>query len=158
GLVMLFMIVFYRLPGLIASFALLGYSVILLDVLVALKAVLTLPGIAGIILTVGMAVDANVIIFERLKEELKNGKTHRASMFAAFDKALSSILDGNITTLIVAAILYALGTGPIRGFAVTLSLGIICSMFTAIVVTRMMMNYLVDSNIVKNNWLLGVNR
>jgi protein-export SecD/SecF family membrane protein len=158
GLVMLFMFAFYRLPGLIASFALLGYSVILLDVLVALKAVLTLPGIAGIILTVGMAVDANVIIFERLKEELKNGKTHRASMFAAFDKALSSILDGNITTLIVAAILYALGTGPIRGFAVTLSLGIICSMFTAIVVTRMMMNYLVDSNIVKNNWLLGVNR
>ena len=158
ALVMLFMTAFYRLPGLIASFALLGYIVILLDILVALKAVLTLPGIAGIILTVGMAVDANVIIFERLKEELKNGKTPRASVLAAFDKALSSILDGNITTLIVAAILYALGTGPIRGFAVTLSLGIICSMFTAIVVTRMMMNNLVDSNTVKRNWLLGVNR
>ncbi|MDD2283231.1 MAG: protein translocase subunit SecD [Eubacteriales bacterium] len=158
GLVIVFMIAFYRLPGLIASFSLLAYIVILLDILVALKAVLTLPGIAGIILTVGMAVDANVIIFERLKEELKNGKTPRASLLAGFDKALSSIMDGNITTLIVAAILYALGTGPIRGFALTLSLGILCSMFTAIVITRLMMNKLVDSNTVKRNWLLGVNR
>ncbi len=153
---MVFMLVFYRLPGLLASFALLAYIIILMDVLVALKAVLTLPGIAGIILTVGMAVDANVIIFERFKEELRNGKTHRASVVAAFDKALSSILDGNITTLIVAAILYALGTGPIRGFALTLSLGIICSMFTAIVVTKMMMTNLVGSNTVKRNWSLGV--
>lgn len=156
--VMLFMIAFYRLPGLIASFALLAYVILLLDVLVALRAVLTLPGVAGIILTVGMAVDANVIIFERLKEELKNGKTHRASVVTAFDKALSSILDGNITTLIVAAILYALGTGPIRGFAITLSLGILCSMFTAIVITKMMMNNLVGSNTIKRNWLLGVSK
>lgn len=156
ALVMVFMLVLYRLPGLLASFALLAYIIILMDVLVALKAVLTLPGIAGIILTVGMAVDANVIIFERFKEELRNGKTHRASVVAAFDKALSSILDGNITTLIVAAILYALGTGPIRGFALTLSLGIICSMFTAIVVTKMMMTNLVGSNTVKRNWSLGV--
>lgn len=156
GLVVLFMIAVYRLPGLIAFFALLAYVVLLLDVLVALKAVLTLPGIAGIILTIGMAVDANVIIFERLKEELKNGKTHRASVAAAFDKALSSILDGNITTLIVSAILYALGTGPIRGFAITLSLGIICSMFTAIIVTKAMMNNLVAANAVKRNWPLGV--
>lgn len=158
GLVMVFMIVFYRLPGLIASFALIAYIVILLDVLVALKAVLTLPGIAGIILTLGMAVDANVIIFERLKEELKNGKTHRASVAASFDKALSSILDGNITTLIVGAILYALGTGPVRGFAITLSLGILCSMFTAIVVTKLMMRNLVDANTLKSNWLLGVSK
>lgn len=158
ALVMVFMVVFYRLPGLIASFALIAYVVILLDVLVALKAVLTLPGIAGIILTLGMAVDANVIIFERLKEELKNGKTHRASVAAAFDKALSSIMDGNITTLIVGAILYALGTGPIRGFAVTLSIGILCSMFTAIVITKLMMKNLVDANTVKSSWLLGVGK
>lgn len=158
GLVMVFMVVFYRLPGLVASFALIAYIIILLDVLVALKAVLTLPGIAGIILTLGMAVDANVIIFERLKEELKNGKTHRASVAAAFDKALSSILDGNITTLIVGAILYALGTGPIRGFAITLSLGILCSMFTAIVITKLMMRNLVDANTLKSNWLLGVSK
>jgi protein-export SecD/SecF family membrane protein len=158
AIVMAFMIIYYRLPGLIASIALLAYAIILLDLLVALKAVLTLPGIAGIILTMGMAVDANVIIFERLKEELKNGKTPRAALLAAFDKALSSILDGNITTLIVAAILYALGTGPIRGFAVTLSLGILCSMLTAIVITKVMMKNLVDSNVVKRNWLLGVKR
>ena len=158
GFVMLFIIAVYRLSGLIASFALLAYIVLLMDLLVVLKATLTLPGIAGIILTVGMAVDANVIIFERLKEELKNGKTHRASVVAAFDKALSSILDGNITTLIVSAILYALGTGPIRGFAITLSLGIVCSMFTAIVITKLMMNNLVASNTIKRNWSLGVNR
>lgn len=123
-----------------------------------LKAVLTLPGIAGIILTLGMAIDANVIIFERLKEELRNGKTPRSATLAAFDKALSSIMDGNITTLIVAAILYALGTGPIRGFAVTLSLGILCSMFTALIITKAMMKNLVDSNILKSNWLLGVKK
>jgi protein-export SecD/SecF family membrane protein len=158
ALVMVFMIIFYRLPGLIASLALLAYGVILLDLLVVLKAVLTLPGIAGIILTLGMAVDANVIIFERLKEELRNGKTPRSATLAAFDKALSSIMDGNITTLIVAAILYALGTGPIRGFAVTLSLGILCSMFTALIITKAMMKNLVDSNILKSNWLLGVKK
>ncbi|HOC05793.1 MAG TPA: protein translocase subunit SecD [Bacillota bacterium] len=157
-LVMVFMIFYYRLPGLIASLALLAYGVILLDLMVVLKAVLTLPGIAGIILTLGMAVDANVIIFERLKEELRNGKTPRAATLAAFDKALSSIMDGNITTLIVAAILYALGTGPIRGFAVTLSLGILCSMFTALIITKAMMKNLVDSNILKSNWLLGVKK
>lgn len=158
ALVMVFMIIFYRLPGLIASLALLAYGVILLDLLVVLKAVLTLPGIAGIILTLGMAIDANVIIFERLKEELRNGKTPRSATLAAFDKALSSIMDGNITTLIVAAILYALGTGPIRGFAVTLSLGILCSMFTALIITKAMMKNLVDSNILKSNWLLGVKK
>jgi preprotein translocase subunit SecD len=158
ALVVLLMVAFYRLPGLVASFSLLGYVVIVLGAMVALNAVLTLPGIAGLILGIGMAVDANVIIFERLKEELYNGKTPRASVVSGFSKALSAIMDGNITTLIAAAILYQFGTGPIRGFAITLSLGTIASMFTAIIVTRMMMTNLVNSNAVKRLWLLGVNK
>lgn len=158
ALVILFMLAFYRLPGLVASFALLGYVVLVLGAMVALKAVLTLPGIAGLILGIGMAVDANVIIFERMKEELYNGKTPRASAVSGFSKALSAIMDGNITTLIAAAILYQFGTGPIRGFAITLSIGTIASMFTAIVVTRLMMVNLVNSNAVKRLWLLGVNK
>lgn len=158
GLVMLFMIGFYRLPGLVASFAMVAYVVMVLGAMVGLNAVLTLPGIAGFILTIGMAVDANVIIFERMKEELMLGKTPRASVISGFHKSFSSIFDSNITTLIAAGILFRFGTGPVRGFAVTLSIGIIVSMFTALVVTRIMLFNLVNSNVIKRNWLLGVNK
>lgn len=158
GLVVLFILGFYRMPGLVASFALVAYVVIVLGVMVALNAVMTLPGIAGLILTIGMAVDANVIIFERMKEELYNGKTPRASVVSGFGKALSTILDSNVTTLIVAAILFRFGTGPVRGFAVTLSIGVIASMITAVVITRLMMVNLVSSNAIKRKWLLGVNK
>ena len=105
-----------------------------------LQAVLTLPGIAGIVLTVGMAVDANVLIFERIREELRNGNTPQASIHAGYEKAFSSIADANITTLIAAVVLLTFGTGPIKGFAITLMLGIITSMFTAIVGTRAVIN------------------
>ena len=105
-----------------------------------LQATLTLPGIAGIVLTVGMAVDANVLIFERIREEIRNKNSPHASIHAGYEKALSTITDANITTLIAALVLFSFGTGPIKGFAVTLSLGIICSMFTAIMVSRALVN------------------
>lgn len=158
ALVIVFMLAFYRVPGLLASFALLAYIVLLLGVLVALNAVLTLPGIAGLILTIGMAVDANVIIFERMKEELRNDKTPRASVVSGFRKALATILDSNITTLIVAAVLFQFGTGSIRGFAVTLAVGVIVSMLTAITITRLMLVNLVNANAIKRLWWLGVNK
>jgi protein-export SecD/SecF family membrane protein len=157
-LVVVFMIGFYRLPGLLASFALAAYIVIVLGVMVAMGAVLTLPGIAGLILTIGMAVDANVIIFERVKEEMYSGKTIRASVVAGFGKALSTILDSNITTLIVAGVLFRFGTGPVRGFALTLAIGVIVSMITALVITRIMIYNLANSNAVKARWLMGVNK
>lgn len=157
-LVVVFMIGFYRLPGLLATFALAAYIVIVLGVLVAMGAVLTLPGIAGLILTIGMAVDANVIIFERIKEEMSSGKTVRASVVTGFGKALSTILDSNITTLIVAGVLFRFGTGPVRGFALTLAIGVVVSMITALVITRIMMYNLANSNAVKARWLMGVNK
>ncbi len=140
GLVILFMIIFYRVPGLAAGIALVLYIAAMLCFLNALNVTLTLPGIAGIILSIGMAVDANVIIFARIKEELAKGKTVRSSIKIGFNKALSAILDGNITTLIAAAVLYIMGTGTIKGFAITLALGIALSMFTALVVTRLVLN------------------
>ena len=109
---------------------------LILAVLSALQATLTLPGIAGIVLTIGMAVDANVLIFERVREELRSGRTVKSAITAGFSKALSSILDANVTTLIAAMFLFMFGTGPIRGFAVTLSVGIFCSVFTAVFVSR----------------------
>lgn len=158
ALVILFILAFYRMPGLVASFSLLAYVTLVLGVLVALNAVLTLPGIAGLILTIGMAVDANVIIFERMKEELYNGKTPRASVVSGFSKALATILDSNITTLIVAAVLFQFGTGSVRGFAVTLAVGVMVSMFTAITISRLMLVNLVNANAIKRMWLLGVNK
>lgn len=158
ALIVVFLLFVYRIPGLIASFALLAYVVLVLGVLVAFNAVLTLPGIAGLILTIGMAVDANVIIFERMKEELNNGKTPRASVVAGFSKALATILDSNITTLIVAAVLFQFGTGSVRGFAITLAVGVIVSMLTAITISRLMLVNLVNSNAIKRLWLLGVNK
>ena len=139
-MVLIFMIVYYRVFGVIANIALTVNLILLLAVMSILGATLTLPGIAGIVLTVGMAVDANVLIFARIKEELKSGLNVQQAIHSGYDKAFLTILDANITTLIVAIILFAVGTGPIKGFAVTLSIGIITSMFTAIVLTRAMVN------------------
>jgi len=140
GLVAIFMLVYYRVFGLVADLALLTNLVLVVALLSMLQAALTLPGIAGIVLTVGMAVDANVLIFERIREELRNGNSPQASIAAGYEKALSTIADANLTTLIAAIVLFVFGTGPIKGFAVTLSLGIVTSMFTAIIGTRSLIN------------------
>jgi preprotein translocase subunit SecD len=140
ALVILFMAVYYRFFGLVANVALLVNLVLIIAALSLLPTALTLPGIAGIVLTVGMAVDANVLIFERIREELRNGNSPQASIRAGYEKAFSTIADANITTLIAAIVLFSYGTGPIKGFAVTLSLGILTSMFTAIVGTRVVIN------------------
>ncbi|MGB1881467.1 MAG: protein translocase subunit SecD, partial [Gammaproteobacteria bacterium] len=140
--VLFFMAVYYRVFGLIANLALLLNVVMLVALLSALQATLTLPGIAGIVLTVGMAVDANVLIFERIREELANGNTPQMSINSGYEKAFSTIADANITTLIAAIVLFSFGTGPVKGFAVTLSLGIVTSMFTAITGTRALVNLL----------------
>ena len=139
-LVVLFISVYYRVFGVIATLALGANMVLIVALLSLLQAALTLPGIAGIVLTVGMAVDANVLIFERIREEVRNGNSPQASIRAGYDKALVTIADANITTLIAALVLFVFGTGPIKGFAVTLSLGILMSMFTAIVGTRAVVN------------------
>ena len=142
----------YRLCGFISGISLAGYITLVLMILSWLKINLTLPGIAGIILTIGTAVDANVIIFERVKEELRLGKTLRASVDAGFKRAFTAILDANVTTLIAAVVLYFFGTGSIKGFAVTLFIGTPVSMFTAIVVTRFLLQQLIGFNI-KNSKL-----
>lgn len=144
ALVCILMIVLYRFPGFIASLALSGYVVLLLLILSIRHITLTLPGIAGIILSIGMAVDANVIIFTRIREEISAGSGVRAAVKAGFSKALSAILDGNITTLIATVVLMILGSGSIKGFAVTLMLGIVLSMFTALFVTKMLLNAFVE--------------
>jgi len=135
-LVVLFMAVYYKLSGVVADFALVVNILLIAAGLAAFQATLTLPGIAGIILTIGMAVDANVLIFERIREELDLGKTARASIEAGYDRATLTILDANITTLIAALVLFQFGTGPIKGFAVTLSLGVVSSVFTSLILTR----------------------
>jgi len=140
-LVMVFMALYYRLFGLAANMALAANLVLIIGIMSLIPgATLTLPGIAGIVLTVGMAVDANVLIFERVREELRNGNSPHASIHAGYSKALSTIADANITTLIAAIVLFVFGTGPIKGFAITLSIGIMCSMFTAIMGTRPLIN------------------
>lgn len=140
GLVMIFMIVVYSLPGVVAAWALLIYTALELVMLNAFDLTLTLPGIAGIVLSIGMAVDANVIIYARIREEIAAGKSVRNAIKSGFQKALSAILDGNITTLIAAAVLGMLGTGSVKGFAMTLALGIVLSMFTALVISRLIVN------------------
>ena len=140
AIVMLFMLAYYRVFGLIANIALTLNLVMLVSVMSILSATLTLPGIAGIVLTVGMTVDANVLIFERIKEELKAGMPVQSAIHSGFARAFTTILDANVTTLIAALILFAMGTGPVKGFAITLSVGILTSMFTAILVTRLMVN------------------
>ncbi|WP_093794677.1 protein translocase subunit SecD [Sporomusa acidovorans] len=153
--IVVFMLLFYRVPGFIANIALILFVLLLLFSLKMLNATLTLPGIAGIILSMGMAVDANVLIFERFKEEYRNGKTLRAAMDAGFSRAFATIFDSNITTLIAAAVLFFLGTGTVKGFAVTLALGIVLSMFTAITVTRFMLKMLIQANVFKHSKLFG---
>jgi len=143
------MAVYYKGFGLIANIALTANLIIIIAVLSLLQATLTLPGIAGIVLTVGMAVDANVLIFERIKEELKVGNTPQASIHAGYEKAFSTITDANVTTLLAAIVLFTLGTGPVKGFAITLSIGILTSMFTAIVGTRAVVNQLYGNSEIK---------
>jgi len=142
-LVIAFMIFYYRLSGIVADIALVLNLILLMGVMAAFKATLTLPGIAGIVLTIGMAVDANVLIFERTREELRTGKTPRAAIDAGYNKAFLTILDSNVTTLVAALFLFGFGTGPIKGFAVTLTIGIIVSMFTAVFVTRIFFDYFI---------------
>lgn len=154
-LVVCFMVAYYRFPGLVSAISLVLYATIVLSLLVALGATLTLPGIAGIVLSVGMAVDANVIIFERVKEELKSGKSLRASIDSGFHRAMTTILDSNITTLIAAGVLYYFGTGPIQGFAVTLMIGILTSMVTAIFVTRYLLKWSLGFKFTTNSKFYG---
>jgi len=148
-LVILFMILYYKGAGLIADFALVLNVILIAGGLAAFKATLTLPGIAGIILTIGMAVDANVLIFERIREELALGRTPRAAVDAGYSRATLTILDANVTTLIAAAVLFQFGTGPVKGFAITLSLGVIASMFTALILSRMVFDYILLNREVK---------
>ena len=148
-LVVLFMIVYYRWAGLIADFALIMNIILIAGGLAGFQATLTLPGIAGIILTIGMAVDANVLIFERIREEMALGKTPRASVDAGYARATLTILDANVTTLIAALVLFQFGTGAVKGFAVTLSLGVLASLFTSLVLTRAVFDYLLVSRKIK---------
>ena len=138
--ILIFMVFYYKVFGIVADIALILNLVLMVAVLSLFQATLTLPGVAGILLTVGMAVDANVLIFERIREELRNGVTPQAAIHAGYDKALSTIVDANVTTLIAAIVLFNFGTGPIKGFAITLSIGILTSMFTAIMVSRGIVN------------------
>lgn len=147
--VLVFMLVYYRLFGLVANFALALNLILTVAVLSLFQATLTLPGVAGIVLTVGMAVDANVLIYERIREELRNGNSPHASIHAGYDRAFTTIVDANVTTLIAAIVLFNFGTGPIKGFAVTLSIGIITSMFTAIFVTRGIINLIYGGRTLK---------
>lgn len=155
GAIVIFMLAFYRLSGFVANVALILYVMLLLVALRMLNATLTLPGVAGIILSIGMAVDTNVLIFERFKEEYRNGKTLRAAMDAGFTRAFATILDSNVTTLIAAGVLFFLGTGTIKGFAITLGLGIILSMITAITITRYLLKMLMHANVFKNGKIFG---
>lgn len=155
GAVFIFMILFYRAPGLIADFSLMAYVVILLFILKLLDATLTLPGVAGIILSIGMAVDANVLIFEHFKEEVRAGKTLRMAMDSGFKRAFTTIFDSNLTTIIAAVVLFFFGTGPIRGFAITLGLGVLISMLTAISLTQFMLKHLIAAKLFTSLFLYG---
>jgi preprotein translocase subunit SecD len=148
-LVVVFMVIYYKTAGLVADLALILNIMLIGAGLAGFQATLTLPGIAGIILTIGMAVDANVIIFERIREEIALGRTPRASIDAGYDRATLTILDANVTTLIAAVVLFQFGTGPVKGFAVTLSLGVIASMFTALILSRMIFDYILMNRKVK---------
>ena len=149
----LFMVIYYRLFGLIANIALMANILIIVAVLSIFQATLTLSGIAGIVLTVGMAVDANVLIFERIREEIKNGNTPNASIYSGYQKAFSTISDANITTLIAAIALLTIGTGAVKGFAITLVIGILSSMFTSILGTRALVSLIYEN---KNNKGLSI--
>jgi preprotein translocase subunit SecD len=152
-LVSLFIVAIYRYFGVLATLALGLNMVLLLALMSLLSATLTLPGIAGIVLTMGMAVDANVLIFSRIREEIANGMSVQRAVHEGFDRAFTAIVDANLTTLLVGGILFAMGSGPVKGFAVTLSLGILTSMFTAILVTRAMVNLSVGGRDFKKLWI-----
>jgi preprotein translocase subunit SecD len=158
ALVLIFMIVVYRLPGLLADLALAIYVCIMLAILAASHATLTLPGIAGFVLSIGMAVDANVLIFERIKEELWNGKTMRAAVRVGFARAFSAVFDSHFTTIVGAFVLFSLGTGTVKGFAFTLLWGTIVSLFTAVFITRFFVDVLVDNEILTTPELYGIKR
>jgi preprotein translocase subunit SecD len=145
-LVVFFMIVYYKGFGLIANFALIYNVLLLIAIMSVLQATLTLPGMAGIVLTVGMAVDANVLINERIREELRNGSSPQASIYVGYEKAFATILDSNVTHFIVAVLLFAFGTGPVKGFALVLSVGILTSLFTSVTSTRMLANWVYGGN------------
>ena len=155
--VLLFMLLFYRACGFIADFSLMAYTLLLLSILKALDATLTLPGVAGIILSIGMAVDANVLIFEHFKEEFRLGKSIRLAMDNGFKRAFTTIFDSNITTIIAATVLFLFGTGNIRGFAITLGLGVLLSMFTAITLTQYMLKLMVNSKLFESPSIYGAN-
>ncbi|MBQ7515911.1 MAG: protein translocase subunit SecD [Schwartzia sp.] len=158
GAVLLFMLLFYRLSGFIADISLMAYVLLLLAALKFLDATLTLPGVAGIILSIGMAVDANVLIFEHFKEEYKTGKTLRAAMNSGFKRAFTTIFDSNITTIIASIVLFMFGTGSIRGFAITLGLGVVLSMITAISLSQYMLKLLIGANIFRNPAVFGASQ
>jgi preprotein translocase subunit SecD len=155
-LVILFMLIHYRLPGAVASFALLYYALIVLALFRLIPVTLTLAGIAGFVLSVGMAVDANILIFERMKEELRSGKSLPQAIEAGFARAWNSILDSNVSSLITASILYLFGSSVIQGFALVLIIGVLCSMFTAITVTRTILRVIVQREWARQAWLYGV--
>jgi preprotein translocase subunit SecD len=156
SLVILFMLLYYRLPGLVASFALIYYTIVVLAIFRLIPVTLTLAGIAGFVLSVGMAVDANILIFERMKEELRVGKSLPSAVEAGFNRAWNSILDSNVSSLITATILYAFGSSVIRGFALVLIIGVLTSMFSAIVVTRSIMRVLVRQEWARRARLWGL--
>ena len=156
--VLLFMLLYYRAPGMVAGISLILYVVLVLGTFSGINATLTLSGIAGFLLTVGMAVDANVLIFERIKEELKTGKSIRSSVDAGFNRALSSILDSNATTIIAALVLYTVGTGAVKGFALTLIIGITLSVFTALTSTKFLLKLAVEMGLISKASHFGVKR
>lgn len=157
-LVAIYMVFYYRFPGILAAVILAIYGLLLLGTMAGLQATLTLPGIAGLILSIGMAVDANIIIFERIKDELRSGKTLRASIDAGFKRAYTTIIDSNVTTIITALILAYFTSGTVRGFAVTLGVGIIVSMFTAFFVTRNIIDIFAGSKLLQENKAFGIRR
>jgi preprotein translocase subunit SecD len=158
GLVLLFLIAVYRVLGVVADLALLIYGFLLWGLVVAIPVTMTLPGIAGIVLSIGVAADANIVIFERIKEEIRRGKTARTAVKAGYEKGFRAILDGNITTLITAVILFALSSGSVRGFAVLLSIGVVLSMFTAIVVTRALLGIVSSRGFHLSPEMIGVSK
>lgn len=158
GIIFLFMIIYYRIPGIFASIALTLYITLVLLVFTEMKVALTLPGIAALLLTIGMAVDANILIFERIKEELTRGISVKSAVKAGFENAMASIVDSNSTTFIAALILYFIGSGSVKGFAVTLMIGIILSLFTALIVTKILMNLTVDMGLLKKVWQFGTKK
>lgn len=154
-LVAVFLIAVYRIPGLMASISMVAYLALFMLCISVFKINLTLPGIAGVVLSVGMAVDANVVVFERMKEEIRGGKSAKAAIKSGYQKAFSAVLDSNVTTFIAAGVLYALGSGTIKGFAITLGLGVVLTFITAVFLTRLLLNLCCDMYIT-NTGLYGV--